>query len=260
MIENLVQEKIKPMIANSHTETSLMGYFSTQLLHYAEISILKSFSVSKSTHFSVPTGNGATGAFERLTKILRVSEIAKKEAQNRPGIDKSVNTNIPQVYISPYEHHSNILPWQNAGCHLQKVKGDKYGNMDLDSLEDLLMKNIDFKMQIISVSATSNVTSQRTDLEKLNSIVKMYKDKHLKPEHSLIFIVDCAAFCSHNRLDLSEEGLGEIEFICISPHKHLGGSESTGVLIAKLSAYDTNMPPSFPGGGTVRAVVGLEEE
>lgn len=122
------------------------------------------------------------------------------------------------------------------------------------------MKNIDFKMQIISVSATSNVTSQRTDLEKLNSIVKMYKDKHLKPEHSLIFIVDCAAFCSHNRLDLSEEGLGEIEFICISPHKHLGGSESTGVLIAKLSAYDTNMPPSFPGGGTVRAVVGLEQE
>lgn len=78
MIEDIVQQKIKPMIANSHTETSLMGYFSTQMLHYAEISILKSFSVTKATHFSVPTGNGATGAFERLTKILRVSEISKK--------------------------------------------------------------------------------------------------------------------------------------------------------------------------------------
>lgn len=29
MIETLVSQKIKPMIANSHTETSLMGYFST---------------------------------------------------------------------------------------------------------------------------------------------------------------------------------------------------------------------------------------
>lgn len=66
------------MIANSHSETSLMGYFSTQLLHYAETSILKSFKVSKATHFSVPTGNGATGAFERLTKILRVAELSQK--------------------------------------------------------------------------------------------------------------------------------------------------------------------------------------
>lgn len=121
------------------------------------------------------------------------------------------------------------------------------------------MKNVNFRMQIISVSATSNVTSQRTDLKKFNDIVKSYKEKHLKPGNTLFFIVDCAAFCSHNRLNLSGEGLGEIEFICISPHKHLGGSESTGVLIAKLSAYDSNMPPSFPGGGTVRAVIGLEQ-
>jgi len=63
----------------------------------------------------------------------------------------------------------------------------------------------------------------------------------------LIFIADCAAFCSHNRLDLSETGCDEIDFVCISPHKHLGGSESTGVLIAKLSAYDSTLPPSFPG-------------
>lgn len=59
-------------------------------------------------------------------------------------------------------------------------------------------------------------------------------------------------------MNLSEEGLSEVDFVCISPHKHLGGSESTGVLIAKLTAYDLTQPPSFPGGGTVKAVVGLE--
>ncbi len=60
------------MIANSHTETSLMGKFSTHLLHYSEKSILNSFKVDTKTHVCIATGNGATGAFERLTKILRV--------------------------------------------------------------------------------------------------------------------------------------------------------------------------------------------
>lgn len=69
-------------------------------------------------------------------------------------------------------------------------------------------------------------------------MIKNYKEKHLLPGHKIFFISDCAAFCSHNRLNLSDEGLSEIDFVCISPHKHLGGSESTGVLIAKLSAYD----------------------
>ena len=60
--------------------------------------------------------------------------------------------------------------------------------------------------------------------------------------------------------------------MCISPHKHLGGAEATGLLIARLAAYDNTKPPSFPGfyiknyiflykntkgGGTVKAVVGL---
>ncbi|KAL4488017.1 hypothetical protein ABPG72_009355 [Tetrahymena utriculariae] len=260
MIEDMIQQKIKPMVANSHTETSLMGYFSTQMLHYAEVSILKSFKVSKATHFSVPCGNGATGAFERLTKILRVADIAKMETFKAPDLEKAKNPNIPAVYITPYEHHSNILPWQNDGCNLQMVKGDKYGNMNIEDLQDRLIANSHFKIQIVSVSATSNVTSQRTDLSKVNGIIKNYKEKHLLPGHKIFFISDCAAFCSHNRLNLSDEGLSEIDFVCISPHKHLGGSESTGVLIAKLSAYDLSQPPSFPGGGTVKAVVGLESD
>ncbi len=49
-----------------------MGYFSTEMLHYAEFSILRSFKADKSTHFAIPTGYGATGAFERLTRILRI--------------------------------------------------------------------------------------------------------------------------------------------------------------------------------------------
>jgi selenocysteine lyase/cysteine desulfurase len=106
-IENLIQKKIKPMIANSHTESSEMGAFSTKLLSYAQASILKSFNVTNKSHFSLPTGYGATGAFERLAKILRIEEI-KKEKICSPS---KCLEDIPLIIISPYEHHSNILPW-----------------------------------------------------------------------------------------------------------------------------------------------------
>lgn len=52
--------------------------------------------------------------------------------------------------------------------------------MNLDSLEEQLILNSHFEFQVVSVSATSNVTSQRTDLAKLNQIIKRYKQNHLK--------------------------------------------------------------------------------
>ncbi|EGR31066.1 hypothetical protein IMG5_117910 [Ichthyophthirius multifiliis] len=254
LIEDIIAQKIKPMLANSHTETSLMGYFSTQMLHYAEESILASFKVNKSTHFAIPTGNGATGAFERLTKILRISDITKQ------AIWEKNSQGIPYVYITPYEHHSNILSWQLSGCKLQKVQSDSYGNMHINDMKEKLFQNQNQNVQIVSVSATSNVTSQRTNLSKVNDVIKEYREKHLQEGHKIYFIVDAAAFCSHNRLNLSQNGLSEVDFVCISPHKHLGGAEATGILISRLVAYDSTQPPSFPGGGTVKAVVGLDVE
>lgn len=43
---------------------------------------------------------------------------------------------------------------------------------------------------------------------------------------------------SHDRIDLSEFGCDEIDYLCASAHKLLGGSEATGYLVGKKSAYD----------------------
>jgi selenocysteine lyase/cysteine desulfurase len=45
---------------------------------------------------ALPTGSGSTGAIEKALKILKSLENEK---------------NKPSIYITPYEHHSNILPW-----------------------------------------------------------------------------------------------------------------------------------------------------
>jgi len=52
------------------------------------------------------------------------------------------------------------------------------------------------------------------------------------------------AYLSHARMNLNREEKN-VDFVCMSPHKNLGGSESTGVLIVKKSAYKITSP-SFP--------------
>ncbi len=134
-----------------------MGRYSTLLLCQSQKSILKTFSVSKISHFAIATGNGATGAFQRLTKILRISGTIIKERLEKFKMDKEKksyldspektknhlpsetqlshqkmeNINIPIVYITPYEHHSNILCWQVLGCKIFTLDSDAYGHVDL---------------------------------------------------------------------------------------------------------------------------------
>jgi selenocysteine lyase/cysteine desulfurase len=80
------------------------------------------------------------------------------------------------------------------------------------------------------------------------------------PDKVIIFCVDCAAFCSHNELNLTV--YDQIDFAFLSPHKNLGGSESCGVLVARKATMnnDKKQRPVFPGGGTVKFVKGYGKE
>lgn len=61
LVEVLV-EHAKLFAANPHTEFSRYGKFSTQLMHYARDSLLKSFSAPENEYVVLPTGGGSTGA------------------------------------------------------------------------------------------------------------------------------------------------------------------------------------------------------
>lgn len=84
----------------------------------------------------------------------------------------------------------------------------------------------------------------------------MYKKNNLervRKVKSVVFGVDCAAFCCHHELNLKI--YDQIDFAYLSPHKNLGGAESCGVLIARKSIVK-DAKPTFPGGGTVSFVKG----
>lgn len=44
----------------------------------------------------------------------------------------------PVVFIGPFEHHSNILPWRESCADVVAIAEDSAGGVDLDDLESKL--------------------------------------------------------------------------------------------------------------------------
>jgi selenocysteine lyase/cysteine desulfurase len=79
--------------------------FATQLVHYSQLSLLKSFHANPKDYLALPTESGSTGALKHAHMILHAQKILS-------------DPDSLKVFISPYEHHSNILPWVElfGGC------------------------------------------------------------------------------------------------------------------------------------------------
>jgi selenocysteine lyase/cysteine desulfurase len=66
------------------------------MMNYSQRSLLNSFSANPGVYVALPTGSGSTGAIEKAIKMLKSVETPETK---------------PDIFLSPYEHHSNILPW-----------------------------------------------------------------------------------------------------------------------------------------------------
>ena len=124
-------------------------------MHYAQDSMLESFNCKKEDFVALPTGSGSTGAIEKAMKIMSLQQDQK---------------NKPPVYLTPYEHHSNILPWVEFYDRIQELAHDDLGCLLIDKIEQQLMADPSPEI-ILSCSAASNVTSTLTDVVGLNRIV-----------------------------------------------------------------------------------------
>ena len=74
------------------------------------------------------------------------------------------------VFIGPYEHHSNELPWRESVAEVVTIREDRQGRVDLDHLEHELRRHADRAPKIGSFSAASNVTGIVTDVDGWRSL------------------------------------------------------------------------------------------
>jgi selenocysteine lyase/cysteine desulfurase len=140
------------------------------------------------------------------------------------------------VFIGPYEHHSNELPWRESAADVVTIAEDADGRVDADHLEHHLRRFGDRPLKIGSFSAASNVTGIITDVDRVSRVLR---------RHGALSCWDYAAAGPYLPIEMAGK-----DAVFLSPHKFVGGPRTPGVLIVKRGLL-RNRVPSVPGGGTV---------
>lgn len=145
-----------------------------------------------------------------------------------------------EVCITIMEHHSNLIPWQQAcraaGAQLVYLYPDEQGVIR----EDEMRAKIGPRTKIVSAVHVSNV------LGVANDVKLMAKIAH---ENGAVMIVDGAQSVPHLSVDVTDL---DCDFFAFSGHK-VFGPFGIGVLWGRHELLDA-MPPFLTGGEMIDAV------
>ena len=240
-IEAQVARQVLPWYANTHTETSFTGAQTTALREEARRIIHEALGGGPDDRI-IFCGSGATAAINRLIDILNLR--LPRDLDRRHGLAGHIPADQrPVVFVGPYEHHSNELPWRESIADVVAIPLDGEGGIDRAALADALLEYASRPLRIGAFSAASNVTGIRSDVAAIT--------RQLKDAGALAFW-DYAAAGPYVRIDLNS-ARAPIDAVFLSPHKFVGGPGTPGVLAVK-SALLTNSVPAVVGGGTVAFV------
>ncbi|HFI0613271.1 TPA: cysteine desulfurase [Streptococcus suis] len=138
-----------------------------------------------------------------------------------------------EVIISVQEHHSNIIPWQQAcqqtGAKLRYMPL-KDGELDVDSLKSMLSE----KTKFVSLAHVSNV---------LGSVAPIGEIAELVHAVGAYLVVDGAQSVPHMAVNVQEL---DVDFYAFSGHKMLGPT-GIGVLYGKEGLLNLMSPVEFGG-------------
>jgi selenocysteine lyase/cysteine desulfurase len=239
-IENFISSKVLPFYANTHTETSFSGAQTTKFREEARNSIRKAVNANSDDQV-IFTGSGATAAINKLIDILNLRLPADLSARHKL-LDHLPLQDRPVVFIGPYEHHSNEIPWRESIADVVVIPLAQNGQLDIAMLEKKLAQYADRELKIGSFSAASNVTGIKTDVDRVAALLHSY---------AAFSFWDYAAAAPYVAIDMNparEECTKDAVFI--SPHKFVGGPGTPGILVVKKQLLN-NSVPAAPGGGTV---------
>src|SRR5215831_15101323 len=115
-VEDFIRDSVLPVYGNTHTEASATGRRTTALREEARRAIHRAVNGGPED-VVLFCGSGATGAIDKLIRLLALTRAER-----------------PVVFIGPYEHHSNELPWRESAADVITIGEDRHGKVDVEHL------------------------------------------------------------------------------------------------------------------------------
>jgi selenocysteine lyase/cysteine desulfurase len=218
-VEDYIRRRVLPLYGNTHTEASATGMHTTALREDARRVIHRAVNGGEDD-VVLFCGSGSTAAIDRFVRVLEL------DRQPVP----------PVVFVGPYEHHSNELPWRESAADVVTIREDADGRIDIHHLDRELGRYAERPLKIGSFSAASNVTGIVTDVAGVGRVLR---------RHGAVSCWDYAAAGPYLPVDMADK-----DAVFLSPHKFVGGPGTPGVLVVKRGLL-CNRVPAVPGGGTV---------
>ncbi|RKD68850.1 cysteine desulfurase/selenocysteine lyase [Sinobaca qinghaiensis] len=197
--------------------------------------------------------DGYEGAREKVRNFLHASSV--EEIIFTRGTTTSINivaqsygeANLQEddeIVLTYMEHHSNIIPWQQAakrtGAKLKYLPMNEDGTLSMADVKEAVGP----KTKIVAVTHVSNV------LGTINPVKEIAEIAHA---NDAVIVVDGAQGAPHIKVDVQEL---DCDFYAFSGHK-MGGPTGIGVLYGKKALLNNMEPVEF--GGEMIDFVGLYE-
>jgi selenocysteine lyase/cysteine desulfurase len=249
-LEQFIHDEVLTRYANTHTEASTTGRQTGALREDARAIIREALHGDDDTCV-IFCGSGSTGAIDKLIGVLGL--------RLPSALDDVYHFNAtipahqrPVVFVGPFEHHSNELPWRESIADVVRIPEDADGHIDLDHLAKELARYADRPLRIGAFSAASNVTGIVSDTHGISTLLH---------RHGALAVWDFAAAAPYIENEMSARSdadpLAYKDAVVLSPHKFVGGPGTPGVLAIRRQLL-ANRVPDVVGGGTV-AYVNPEE-
>jgi len=247
-IEDFIRDAVLPTYANTHTESSGTGLQTTRLREESRRIIRDALGGDEDT-LVIFTGSGATAAIDKMVRILGIR--IPSQLEDRYALSQLIPAAArPVVFVGPFEHHSNELPWRESIADVVEIPADIDGHIDPAVLERQLIAYADRPLRIGSFSAASNVTGVVSDTAGIARLLH---------RHGALSFWDFAAAAPYVEIAMApaDDRDARLDAVFVSPHKLIGGPGTPGVLAVRRELV-TNRVPTVPGGGTVAYVNPLE--
>jgi len=242
-VERFVVSEVLPVHANSHSiGGSLDSRQSSAMRDEARAIVQEQCGADRRHDAVLFAGSGATGAVARLVAAL--------------GLDAPLPAGMPPekrpvVFVGPFEHHSNELPWRESCADVVRIPSNMLGfGLDQEALKVELEKCKERPLRVGSFSACSNLTGVLEDVNAVSAILH---------RGGALACWDYAAAAPYVKIEMNpvlpsehpDRAFCYKDAICISPHKFVGGVNTPGLLIIKKDLLHSVPSHGYIGGGTV---------